>query len=1538
MRLRRSVGTFEIVLIILASTFMTGIAYAQTTSPPAGGWTVLTHGAVGDLATYDDIIELWMGDAAAHIASMDPEHTIIHTFDVDTFAPTDNELNSSPSADPFDITSQQHHHVLLFEWTRTADIVEDKDIIADDGYSYAAGDALFSLLKHWGAANNITLLLGHSRGSVVVSETARRLALDDTPPHQVIFLDGEGGDIWSGGYSDDEFTAWAFPTPNGSQIRYDNIYTTVHEGLGCYPPSGNYGGHEKPNCNNYDLGLRYRHGACDNFTLPGGLPAPPPIWEYIETMTWNGAGYAMADAGTAPTEDTDDPNTMWNGSDGDDHADDRYLFHGNFNWDSYAGWTNHGGGGTGVYTTAVFHDEVMDLGDDHDTRTHSWFWMHDDYDFCEFEYRVQDPDIWASNDFLSVQFENAHDTFTVYATGTQWYTGWETLPLTVPAGFRNTLCRVTFAINPGDDGEIQSSIQIDNIKFTSSPSVVTGAPNIVLTIDRSGSMSDGFYEPGLFYLQDARNAAINFVEHLQQGDKVGVVSFAGGTTLEFPLTEILGYPTIQDAQTAIGGIGIPIWDGTSIGAGLQHSQSVLDSSGDPGSPWAIVILSDGDENTAPYAPSVLPSIPVQTDVYTISLGSYTNEPLMNQIASSTDGQFFVSPSPAQLLEIYNMIRGQITGEQTVASWSSTIEQGDTEILENVLIDAGTSSAVFAVSWTGSDIDLVLVAPDGTVVDPSFAAGEPSVTHVSAPTNEYYSIAYPAPGAWTMQMYGADIPPGGEPFTASVQAVTYLEMDLVFVNDEHSVCEPIHLMASLYEAGNPITDATVVADVEIPGLLITDDAQDDIAAAEIAGRPVEPGSVDLIHTRADGGSIELFDDGAHQDGEAGDGVYGGYYNDTSLVGSYSFHVTATGTSPHTGAFMRQGLATTIVVAGSAAAPNADFLTDSSVGAAPLIVAFTDLSTGCINEWNWNFGDGGISADQNPTHTYTSAGEYTASLTVTGPGGIDTHQALITVMNAGCLWTDATTGPLGDTVDGHGVSWGDFDGDGDEDLFLANNGANRLLRNDGDGVYVKLDVGLGGNGDSRIGCWGDYDGDGDPDLYVVNGDGPNFLYRNDDGVFADVTDGPLGDSQTNTSGSWADWDLDGDIDLYLTADDGRSKLLRNDDGVFVEMVGDPASFEGWSRGCAWGDYDNDGDPDLYVTVKDGPNRLFRNDRGAGFVDVSAPPVDDPGSGKGCAWGDYDNNGRLDLYVVNKDGANKLFRNDEGGFVDMTDAVTGDVGDGRTCVWGDYDNDGWLDLFLTNVDGNNRLFQNLHDGSFADSTCGDLATAELTAWGAAFADDDLDGDLDLYVSNHTWEGVPNRMFRNGLYGGRWLAVKLAGVTSNRDGLGARIELTADGETQMRQVAPTGYLAQAPTTCHFGVGDAAEVVVTVTWPSGIVQEFPVYDLNRVIEVVETASTDVLIQQQPLTFRIANHPNPFNPSTTISFTLPEAAEVRLRIFDVSGRLVRTLIDGEPRGVGGHHDVWNGRADNGSSAPSGLYFYRIVAGEHRATQRMTLVK
>jgi ASPIC and UnbV/FG-GAP-like repeat/FlgD Ig-like domain len=544
---------------------------------------------------------------------------------------------------------------------------------------------------------------------------------------------------------------------------------------------------------------------------------------------------------------------------------------------------------------------------------------------------------------------------------------------------------------------------------------------------------------------------------------------------------------------------------------------------------------------------------------------------------------------------------------------------------------------------------------------------------------------------------------------------------------------------------------------------------------------------------------------------------------------------------------------------------------------------------------------------------------------------------------CVWADATIPPLDNTTDGHGIAWGDFDNDGDDDLFLANAGENALLRNDGNGNFVKLPHLNNNGGDSRSAAWGDYDNDGDLDLYVVNWGTSNCMYRNDGNeVFVNVTTGALACDLFGNSAAWCDIDNDGDLDLFFTNFEGPNKLLRNDDGVFVSLEGTPCAFTDKSRGCAFGDYNNDNIPDLYVSVDDGANHLFQGDGGGVFTDVTVAPLDDMGKGKGVAWGDYDNDGDLDLYLVNQFTANRLFNNDGGVFTNVADAVTGDTGDGRSCGWGDYNNDGWMDLFITNFSGENRLFHNLSGVAFADSTCGPLETP-ITAWGMGWSDYDNDGDLDMYVSHHQWEGLPNYMFRNDLVTDKaWLQVELVGSVSNRYGVGAKVvvENVATRTTQMRHVsAGSSYLSQPSVVTQFGVGWADRVDMTVYWPSGVVQRLENQPVNQRLVVSEAAAMSGTENvTKPLAYEVSCYPNPFNPMTNIEFSLPRAGEVSMRVYDITGRLVRTILSGTHYDAGTHAVVWNGTDGSGMKVASGVYFYRYTAADHEQTGRMMLLK
>ena len=551
------------------------------------------------------------------------------------------------------------------------------------------------------------------------------------------------------------------------------------------------------------------------------------------------------------------------------------------------------------------------------------------------------------------------------------------------------------------------------------------------------------------------------------------------------------------------------------------------------------------------------------------------------------------------------------------------------------------------------------------------------------------------------------------------------------------------------------------------------------------------------------------------------------------------------------------------------------------------------------------------------------------------GVPTNQCLVIEESP---WDDVSASPIDDAGSGRGVAWGDYDGDGDQDLYLTNYGlANKLFRNDG-GSFVDVTVGpLGDDGTGTGAAWADYDNDGDLDLYLGNY-GDNKLLRNDGGAFTDVTAGPLAGSGSTNSVAWADYDGDGKVDLFL-AQIGSNLLLRNEGGdAFSDASSAPIDDASNARSGAWGDYDDDGDLDLYIVNLGTSNKLFRNDGAGTFVDVTAGPEGHTSTGMAAAWGDYDNDGDLDLYVSNT-GSNKLFRNDDGTFADVTAAPLDHAGKGRGIAWADYDNDGDLDLFLSNRLEADRLFRN--DGTaFVDATTSVLADTGAGS-GAAFADFDGDGAIDLYASNN---GEANHLYRNDYTAGRhWLAIDLIGGASNRAAIGARVRVVAGGYSQIREVCGgEGFSSQGSLTSEFGLGTATIAdTVEIRWPSGAVDRHTAVAADQRVTYLEGALTEVAGPEvgglRNVVLR-GNFPNPFNPFTWIRYELPGPARVSLRVYGVSGRLVRTLADSEFRRAGSHTAVWDGRDDAGRPCGSGAYFYQLISDGQIRMRKMILLK
>ena len=452
-------------------------------------------------------------------------------------------------------------------------------------------------------------------------------------------------------------------------------------------------------------------------------------------------------------------------------------------------------------------------------------------------------------------------------------------------------------------------------------------------------------------------------------------------------------------------------------------------------------------------------------------------------------------------------------------------------------------------------------------------------------------------------------------------------------------------------------------------------------------------------------------------------------------------------------------------------------------------------------------------------------------------------------------------------------------------------NVLYRNNGDGTFTDVteSAGVGDTGYGVGCCIGDIDNDGDLDLYVTNF-GKNRLYRNNgDGTFTDIADqANVADDRWSASCAFADYDSDGDLDIYVTnyvqfqleknktckikgvltycqPQDfaGAADVLyrNNGDGTFTDVTRAVGVYQPRSRGLGvvWGDYDNDGYLDLYVANDTNENHLFRNNGDSSFSDmafyagVALSENGEMESGMGVDFGDYDNDGFLDLIVTNfQDEVATLYHNDGNGF--FTD-VSYLSGTGEKTVsslgWGayffDYDNDGAKDIFIANghVYNNvesfnnettyaqpNHLFRNLGDGRFRE-VAAEFAQ-KASSRGAAFADYDNDGDIDILVTNSNRR--PQLLRNDGGNRNNWIKVRVVGTASNRAGIGARVKIVTGDTFQLAEVkSGSGYLCQNDLVVHFGLGtDTVIDKISVTFPSGRVTEMERVPVNQLIEIEE--------------------------------------------------------------------------------------------------------
>ena len=451
-------------------------------------------------------------------------------------------------------------------------------------------------------------------------------------------------------------------------------------------------------------------------------------------------------------------------------------------------------------------------------------------------------------------------------------------------------------------------------------------------------------------------------------------------------------------------------------------------------------------------------------------------------------------------------------------------------------------------------------------------------------------------------------------------------------------------------------------------------------------------------------------------------------------------------------------------------------------------------------------------------------------------------------------------------------------------------NRLYRNDGGLKFtdVTLEAGVAGAGYSMGAAAADYNNDGFTDLFVA-GVYRNTLYRNlGNGKFADVTkDAGIKSDKWAVAAGWFDYDNDGWLDLFVvnyadwTLDFDRycgerdrnlrvychpkyfkgvsNTLYRNRrDGTFEDVTESAGISKHIGRGMSvsFADYDNDGFLDAFVTNDNLPNFLFRN-RGDGTFDEAALQAGVALTNYGLAvasmgtdFRDYNNDGLPDISVTALAGETfPLFQNlGNGTFRDMTHpsglARVARARSGWSNGFFDFNNDGWKDLFTANSDVNdlidqfqsthykqpNSLFANVGDGVFQDVSEDAGFSLPRAHRGSAFADFDGDGKIDVVVSAlgepaELWQNIsPNR--------NHWLALKLVGTRSNRDGIGARIRL---GDQWNHVTTSVGYASSSPPTVHFGTGVVETIDrIEIKWPSGITQVLRNVSTNQLLEVHE--------------------------------------------------------------------------------------------------------
>ncbi len=505
---------------------------------------------------------------------------------------------------------------------------------------------------------------------------------------------------------------------------------------------------------------------------------------------------------------------------------------------------------------------------------------------------------------------------------------------------------------------------------------------------------------------------------------------------------------------------------------------------------------------------------------------------------------------------------------------------------------------------------------------------------------------------------------------------------------------------------------------------------------------------------------------------------------------------------------------------------------------------------------------------------------------------------------------------------GSSLADIDNDGDNDCIIACT-PSRVFLNDGTGIFINA-----GNlvpGLSAYGSWacaaGNADNNSSLDIIFTHANGfhPPYspqtcklYFQPDTSVFSmtENTSYPFSQSFSSyTNPFWSDYDLDGDMDLFISNGPAngstaldlcyKNLLIETGNDTLVRMTSELFAQQQQDGQCYnFIDFDNDGDLDLCLTnYFSAPTRLYLNTGGTYSV-LSTP------------------------------------------FSTATTNIAN--------CWGDYDNDGDLDVIITNDNDITRYYQNNGNGTFTFLSGG--LTTQTAVCSVTNCDYDNDGDLDVFINGIGNIGNTSSvgLYQNLLSGSglNWVNIKLTGTISNKSSLGAivRVKANINGSSvsQMREVnAQNTFQGQNDLRVHFGLGDAQIIdSLEIRWPNGLRESYANVSVKEFYNAVEgqglnpiMSGINIISSEVPDNFILyQNYPNPFNPSTNLEFEISQLGFVTLKIYDMIGKEIMTLINTNLT-----PGTYKYKFD-ASSLPGGVYFYKLSSGNFSNTKKMVVLK